>query len=397
VAGVTGSFSPDPASISLAGSTVDVIFTPTSVGTASITCTNNRSLDNPVPLVITVTAATTQPTLYTQEASADGITLGGSVGVVYTLDQPAFEPVTIIPACTLAGSFVSGSSVVIGTGETTGVATFVPSIVGTATFSATNNRSLANPSTVNVLVTRINKGQLLKLGINRATVSPPPVVTPVTASSFTVGVNTSGVSTTTFGYTASGLTPGRPLLVFIWGMSTTDGLSRFFSSFTTSAGSAELISGHTGTGTSRPFGIYAVTGHGSASVDLSSVFNGTMQSCYMGHVELIDTAQTTYSSRTAAVPNTAGATQTATSTPGIVVPANGIAFGMAVSVNSALGLTFSADAGSAVEVVDVFLDGGVSDNKVGLCTFDDASATTFSVSTSPTSSSKWTTAFSWAP
>jgi hypothetical protein len=218
----------------------------------------------------------------------------------------------------------------------------------------------------------------------------------VTPTAFTVGVNTSGASTTTFGYTLTGLTVGRPVLVFIWGMSVTDGLSRFFSSFSTTDGSAALISGHTGAGTSRPFGIYAITGHTGTSFDVSIVFNANMQSCYMGHVELTGTAQTAYHSRTAATPNAAGAVTAATSTPGITVPSGGIAFGVTVSLNSTLNLVFSADAGSAVEVVDAFLDGGATDNKVGLCTFDNASATTFTVSTAPSSSSKFTTAFSWA-
>jgi hypothetical protein len=220
----------------------------------------------------------------------------------------------------------------------------------------------------------------------------------VAATTFTVGVNTTGVSTTTFGYTLSGLTVGRPVLVFIWGISTNVGLSRFFSSFSTTDGSAALISGHTGNGTGRPFGIYAITGHTGTSLDVSIVFNGTMQSCYMGHVELTGTAQTAYHSRTGATPNTAGTIVTATSTPGITIPSGGLAFGMAVSVDSSQTLTFSADAGSAVELLEVALTGGTGGNDVGLCTFDNASATTFSVTTGgANATSKWTTAFSWGP
>jgi hypothetical protein len=231
------------------------------------------------------------------------------------------------------------------------------------------------------------------LGVNAVAGGGGAAVTPTT---FTVGVNTSGVSTTTFGYTLSGLTVGRPVLVFIWGISTNVGLSRFFSSFSTTDGSAALISGHTANGTGRPFGIYAITGFSGTSLDVSIVFNGTMQTCYMGHVELTGTVQTAYDNRTGATPNTAGSIITATSTPGITVPSGGIAFGMAVSVDSSQNLTFTADAGSAVEIVDVALTGGVGNNKGGLCTFDNASATTFSVATG-TATSKWTTAFSWAP
>lgn len=164
VSGVTGTFSPDPVSIAISEATGTTTFTPTSAGTASITCTNNRSLTNPTAITLPVTAPPVDPTLYTQVADASVIALGQSVTIVYTLDEIATSDVIITPASTLAGTFTPPTATV-GFGSLTASATFTPSTFGSATLSATNDSSLANPATIALTVSACNAGQLIMLGI----------------------------------------------------------------------------------------------------------------------------------------------------------------------------------------------------------------------------------------
>lgn len=164
VAGVTGSFDPDPASVAIGLGQVTSTFIATSPGTATITATNNRSLANPTPLVITVTAVVAPPTTYTQQAASVS-SLGQAVQIGYVLNEPAPGPITITAASTLAGSFPSGETVVIPASGTSGVITFVPSVAGTATLTATNDSGLANPDSIQVVVSAVNVAQLIVLGL----------------------------------------------------------------------------------------------------------------------------------------------------------------------------------------------------------------------------------------
>lgn len=166
LAGVSGSFSPGAPQILIGQSSVTVDFTATTAGTATVTFTNNRSLPNPAGLVFTMTSPAPDPTLYTQVAAPPvRQSLGLSIVLTYTLDFAATVAVTITPACTLAGAFITGSTVVIGIGETTGNATFLASAPGTATFSATDNRGLTDPANISVQVVAFNVAQLVRLGI----------------------------------------------------------------------------------------------------------------------------------------------------------------------------------------------------------------------------------------
>lgn len=166
VAGVSGSFSPAAPQILIGQSSVTVDFTATTAGTATVTFTNNRSLPNPAGLVFTMTAPNPDPTLYTQVAVPPvSVSLGQSITITYALDLAATAAVTITPACTLAGTFVTGSTVVIPIGETTGTAVFSPAMAGTATFSATDNRGLTDPASISVTVVAFNVAQLIVLGI----------------------------------------------------------------------------------------------------------------------------------------------------------------------------------------------------------------------------------------
>lgn len=167
VAGVTGTFSSATVVIDVGAASITIDFTPTSAGAASVTFTNDRSLPNPAALPLTITAAPTGPTLYTQVALPALTPIGQGITITYVLDAPATADVTITPGCTLAGSFVTGSTVVIPFGIQSGSATFVASTIGTATFSATNNRSLSNPATTNVTVVRTTVGQLIRQHMRR--------------------------------------------------------------------------------------------------------------------------------------------------------------------------------------------------------------------------------------
>lgn len=229
--------------------------------------------------------------------------------------------------------------------------------------------------------------------------SVTPAAAGVTPSAFVVGVDTSGVSTSSFNYNATSLTPGEPLLILVYGMSTLTASARSISSLTSSDGAVALISAHTSAVSSRPFGAYVVTGISGTSATITVTFSSTMQHCYMGHVRLSGTAQSTYHSRTGAAPNSAGTVTAATSTPGITVPSGGIGVGIMVSLNSTLDVTHTADVGSAVEQDEhTLIASGSSANsaRVGYSIFTNTSATAFTATTS-TTSSKWTTAFSWAP
>jgi hypothetical protein len=167
--GVSGSFSPSTVVIATGDSSGSTTFTPTTAGTASLTCTNNRSLANPAAIVLPVTAAQVGPTVYTQALNVGAhAPLLRAITISYTLDAAAITPVTITPACTLAGTFTSGSTVVVPFGATAAQATFVPSVAGTATFSATNDSGLTNPATVQTSVTNCSNGQLVVLGIRKA-------------------------------------------------------------------------------------------------------------------------------------------------------------------------------------------------------------------------------------
>jgi hypothetical protein len=162
ISGVTGTFS-TPAVIGVGATTTTFDFTPTSTGTASITTTNNRSLPDPSAVLVTVTSPVGAPTLYTQAAPSAYVMLGVSIPITYVLDAVAVADVTITPACT-TGTFTP-TTIVISTGQVSGQVAFVPTSAGTATLTATNNRSLSNPSSLVLTATACNHGQLLSLGV----------------------------------------------------------------------------------------------------------------------------------------------------------------------------------------------------------------------------------------
>jgi len=163
VSGVSGSFSAATVEIGVGQASGTVNFTPTTAGTASITCTNNRSLTNPTALTISVTTAGVAPTAYTQAADRTAVSITGSIVITYTLNQPADTAVTITPAVSgVAGAF-SSPTVVIPNGQTTGSVSFFPGGLGNGTLTATDDSGLTDPAGISITVTQANAGQMLAL------------------------------------------------------------------------------------------------------------------------------------------------------------------------------------------------------------------------------------------
>lgn len=145
VSGVSGTFAPATVTILSGGAVGSVSFTGSTAGAASITATNNQALTNPAALPVTISADPTPPTSYTQIVSAAAIALGDAADITYTLNHPAALAVTITPGLTgVSGSF-SPPTALIPFGQTVGAVSFFPTNVGTASLSATNDNSLANP------------------------------------------------------------------------------------------------------------------------------------------------------------------------------------------------------------------------------------------------------------
>lgn len=168
LAGVSGGFDPPTVQITAGNATAQIVFTPTTAGSASVTFTNSSTLINPVALIIAVAAAPAGPTLYTQSANHAVVSIGNSVQIDYALDLPATVDVTITPASTISGNFTP-TTVVIPFGQTAGFTVFIPSISGVSgTLTATNDKGLANPSALPLTVSSsaATIGGLLKYGIH---------------------------------------------------------------------------------------------------------------------------------------------------------------------------------------------------------------------------------------
>lgn len=95
----------------------------------------------------------TPPTEISQSANLLSVTVGQPITITYQLDAAANQSVTITPDVDGVTGDFSAATVVIGVGDASGEVTFTPSSEGTAQFTATNNRSLANPAAVEVEVT----------------------------------------------------------------------------------------------------------------------------------------------------------------------------------------------------------------------------------------------------
>lgn len=117
------------------------------------------------------------PTLYTMTLSASTVQVDGSITVTFALDQPADATTTITPARSVVTGAFSPTTVAIAIGETTGVTTFTPTSAGTSAISATNDRSLTNPASQNLVVTALPGPYTQTLGASSIVVGTPVIIT----------------------------------------------------------------------------------------------------------------------------------------------------------------------------------------------------------------------------
>lgn len=159
VAGVTATISPNPLVIGIGETTGSVTVTASTPGTASITCTNNRSLTNPPAIVLPVTSAVTPPTSYTLTLGAAKLLAGQSTSALITLNTIATETVSVTLAGSLSTSF-SPNPIVVQFGNLIGVGTVTPHTRGADSISATNDKGLTNPSAAALTVVDWARGSL---------------------------------------------------------------------------------------------------------------------------------------------------------------------------------------------------------------------------------------------
>ena len=166
VSGVTGTFSAATATIGVGSASAQITFTPTSVGTATLSAADDRSLTGPSNITVTVTAAeSSAPTSYTQSADRSSVTLGGGVIITYTLNAVATSPVVITPAVSGVTGAFSQATVTIGAGAQSTTVSFFPATTGTASLAASDDASLTDPAAIQVEVSAVTKGQLITLGL----------------------------------------------------------------------------------------------------------------------------------------------------------------------------------------------------------------------------------------
>lgn len=165
VDGVSGTFDPATVVIGVGEASGATTFTPTTDGTAALTCTNNRSLTNPAAANVTVNPAQDAPTAYTQVANRVSTVLGGSIEVTYTLNAAAVAPVVITPAASgIAGAF-SSPTVTIPFGQDQATVTFFPAAAAAGQLTASDDSGLTDPPAIDIAVSTLVRGQLIVLGL----------------------------------------------------------------------------------------------------------------------------------------------------------------------------------------------------------------------------------------
>uniref|UniRef100_A0A6P4FC03 GPI-anchored protein PB15E9.01c n=1 Tax=Drosophila rhopaloa TaxID=1041015 RepID=A0A6P4FC03_DRORH len=149
---LAGTFS--PAVISLpAGSTsaVTFTFTPTASGVGTLSTNSNGALTDPGDLFITV-ASTQAPFTQYSLAGPQALTVGSAA--TYTITPGSgtanTKAVTVVPSCTLAGTFSPQTSTIPAGSTAPLTFTFTPSVAGTGNFTVTNSAALSNPAAFTV-------------------------------------------------------------------------------------------------------------------------------------------------------------------------------------------------------------------------------------------------------
>jgi hypothetical protein len=155
-----GTFSPTTVTISAEVSTNTFTYTPASVGSKTISVTNDGGLSNPSSIAYTATSNT--------PATAVSITgpIGGSVNASSTNFTVSANGIItgnliITPSDNGEGGTFTPSTVTISSGTPTDTFTYTPISLGEKIISLTNNQSLSNPASVNYEVIMVGTGLVL--------------------------------------------------------------------------------------------------------------------------------------------------------------------------------------------------------------------------------------------
>ena len=146
-----GTFTPSSVSISAGTPTATFTYTAGSVGSKTISVTNNGGLTNPSN--ITLTATSTAATALTLTGPSIGVTGVASTNFTVAANGTLSGSVTVTPSDSSGGGTFTPSTVALGPGTTSGTFTYTPASAGSKSISVTNTGGLTNPSAVTYTAT----------------------------------------------------------------------------------------------------------------------------------------------------------------------------------------------------------------------------------------------------
>ena len=144
--GNAGTFTPTSVSISSGSPTGTFTFTPATVGTSTLSVTNNGGLSNPASS--SYVASVSPATAVTMSGPTSGTT--GAVSSNFTIEANGSITGTVVvtPSDAGAGGTFTPTSVSISSGTPTGTFVYTAASNGTKTISVANNGGLSNPSNI---------------------------------------------------------------------------------------------------------------------------------------------------------------------------------------------------------------------------------------------------------
>lgn len=171
---LAGTFSPSVISLP-AGSTsaVTFTFTPTANGVGTLSTNSNGSLTDPGDLFITVASTQTPFTQYSL-TGPQALTVGSAATYTITpgIGTANTKAVTIVPSCTLAGTFSPQTSTIPAGSTAPLTFTFTPSVAGTGNFTVTNSAALSNPAAFTVTAMAFSSAYTLTVDSSAFLFSP---------------------------------------------------------------------------------------------------------------------------------------------------------------------------------------------------------------------------------
>jgi hypothetical protein len=145
--------------------------------------------------------------------------------------------------------------------------------------------------------------------------------------------------------TLSGLPAGPKVVLVFFHADLPSLASRDVSSVSSTDGTAALICANPAGNTTIKQGAFAVTGATSTSFNVTVTYNGSMDTGYLAYAVLTNTAQTTYSSRSGANPDTVAPGVNPIVITSITIPSGGIGFAWCGSIANS-DITWSQASGS---------------------------------------------------